>query len=593
MRFSFLISILVFSSSLFVYSGERTVVHLNDFEQVEVKSGGFILPTETQLHIIALGGGTGRSSKFSGSGMYAYGWIINSETRKVVWVMDMDNTHRQKDDRSFDDYVALPAGSYEVYFSAHAFASQSAFTSFNVNIDRRHEFPKENSGRKKGFFWWLEDLFGGNLNKDWKRRTKNWEIEIAVDDRTPNIATYPSPREFSHIIFKATRLGENEHIRQCLTVSKLTPIHIYAIGESVTEDSPADYGWIVDNKTRRRIWAMEHEYLRPAGGDSKNLLFDGTVNFPAGEYTLYFNTDDSHSFVDWNAAPPSDPFNYGITLMTTGEEEKNNVTLSTPKENQNVIVQITRVKNSETSSASFTLKADIRLRVYALGERGNSRRQMVDYGWIMNAKTREKIWTMDIDRTEHAGGAEKNRMIDEVITLPKGTYSVFYQTDDSHAYDDWNSSPPFDPENWGITISGEGDDFNQNAVEKNVTPKEEGVICQIIRVGDGANKIQSFHLVKTEHVRIYALGEGQDHDMFDYGWIENSSTGDIVWEMSYAMTFHAGGARKNRMINTTILLDKGDYNLHYVTDDSHSFGDWNADPPEDPSMWGITLYEQK
>jgi hypothetical protein len=46
------------------------------------------------------------------------------------------------------------------------------------------------------------------------------------------------------------------------------------------------------------------------------------------------------------------------------------------------------------------------------------------------------------------------------------------------------------------------------------------------------------------------------------------------------------------MVNTTIMLDKGSYKLHYVSDDSHSFNNWNTDPPDDPSMWGITVYRQ-
>ncbi|MBI3189567.1 MAG: hypothetical protein HYZ33_02850 [Ignavibacteriales bacterium] len=79
--------------------------------------------------------------------------------------------------------------------------------------------------------------------------------------------------------------------------------------------------------------------------------------------------------------------------------------------------------------------------------------------------------------------------------------------------------------------------------------------------------------------------------MFDYGWIENARTGEVVWEMTYTMTFHAGGARKNRMVNTTIVLDKGEYLLRYVSDDSHSYRDWNMDAPDDPTMWGITLYK--
>ena len=44
------------------------------------------------------------------------------------------------------------------------------------------------------------------------------------------------------------------------------------------------------------------------------------------------------------------------------------------------------------------------------------------------------------------------------------------------------------------------------------------------------------------------------------------------------------------MVNTTLLLEKGEYRLRYKSDDSHSFGDWNTDPPEYPQYWGITLY---
>lgn len=31
-------------------------------------------------------------------------------------------------------------------------------------------------------------------------------------------------------------------------------------------------------------------------------------------------------------------------------------------------------------------------------------------------------------------------------------YRVFYETDGSHSYRDWNSTPPRDPERYGITL---------------------------------------------------------------------------------------------------------------------------------------------
>ncbi|MBI1806869.1 MAG: hypothetical protein HYR76_07455 [Ignavibacteria bacterium] len=574
-------------------AGERLIIQLKDFSQTEVKSGGFTLPSDMSVRIYALGGGE-KNLPFSSSSLYAYGWIINAETRELVWKMDRDNTSREKDDRKFDDSVPLRKGSYEVYFAAYGFSSHSTFSNFNINIDRRDGKSSGEKVKKRGFFYWLEDLFGNDIEKEWKRRSNKWEIDLYTRDDAANVTTFTPPREFPLIVYKATQLGENEHIRQRFVLSKSLSLHVYAIGEMDTRGDLADYGWIVDARSHKRIWEMRKGNLHPAGGADKNVQFNSSVQFPSGDFILYYNTDNSHSFADWNAPPPDDPYNYGITLVATDERDKQYFKLSsTNKEDPNVIARLIEVGNDETRSVSFTIKAESNLRIYALGERGNSRHQMADYGWIINSKTREKVWTMDVDQTEHAGGDDKNRMIDEVITLPKGSYTVFYQTDDSHAYNDWNSSPPFDPEHWGITISGEGDDFKMSTVDKNASAEEAHVIAQIIRVGDHANRTQAFRFDQATHLRVYALGEGQNREMYDYGWIEDAATGKTVWEMTYSMTFHAGGGRKNRVVSTTIMLDKGNYVLHYVTDDSHSFNHWNTDPPDDPTMWGITLYEEK
>jgi hypothetical protein len=576
---------------------EPSVVQLKDFTQMEVKSGGFILPSETRIHIHALGGGSEDMMNDDDGDLYAYGWIINAETRTQVWKMDLDNTSSKKDDRVFNGDIVLPGGSYEVYFAAYAFVSRSSFGRLKVNIDRRKDISGNDTWKltlkRWGFLSWLDGFFGEDIAKEWKQRVKEWGIDVSIADGSTSYTTFSPPKEFPNVLFQAVRLGEREYIKQGFTLKKEMPIHIYALGEATSEEEMADYGWIINATTHKRVWEMQRTHLRPAGGASKNVKFDNTITFPAGEFILYYTTDDSHSFVDWNAAPPDDPFNYGISLIATTESDKPAFKLSTPKEDQNVIAQIVRVGNDETKNTAFTLKKETRVHIYAIGERSLSNRQMVDYGWIINARTREKVWTMDVDKTEHAGGAQKNRMVDEVMTLPKGTYIVYFQTDDSHAYNDWNSPPPLDAEHYGITLTGEGENFTMNNVEKNTEEQESGIIAQIIQVGDDAKEVRTFTLDKPTHVRVYAIGEGQNREMYDYGWIESAAARNIVWEMTYEMTFHAGGGRKNRMVNTTILLDKGEYKLHYVSDDSHSYNNWNTDPPDDPTMWGITLYREE
>ena len=84
------------------------------------------------------------------------------------------------------------------------------------------------------------------------------------------------------------------------------------------------------------------------------------------------------------------------------------------------------------------------------------------------------------------------------------------------------------------------------------------------------------------------MGEGTGNTMHDTAWITDDD-GQVVWEMTYRMTEHAGGARKNRMYSGAIILDSGEYTLHYKSDGSHSYEDWNSTAPDDPESWGVIL----
>lgn len=77
--------------------------------------------------------------------------------------------------------------------------------------------------------------------------------------------------------------------------------------------------------------------------------------------------------------------------------------------------------------------------------------------------------------------------------------------------------------------------------------------------------------------------------MHDYAWIEAAPTGRVVWEMTYGVTEHAGGAKKNRVFDDTLRLEAGEYVVHYESDGAHSAERWNASPPSDPTGWGVTI----
>lgn len=586
-----LLSFLTFKTFNLISAQEKVIIELKNFTNTELKSGGFSSPENFKIHIKATG--SSLDTRNRSENLFAYCWIINSDTREKIWEMNKYNSTKSGKYSKFDDYLNLPAGSYEIYYTCPIFRYSSTFIHIETNIDHRAPDEIIDWELKRGFFYdLLNDWFGGDIRYEFNKIAKNFGVEILVDEKTP-VFLFQPPVEFHNVLYQAVELGENKRIKQAFKITSPITIKIYAIGEITSSDNFADYGYIVDTKTRKRQWEMKPSNLSSAGGSSKNKIFNGDVFFQPGTYVLYYFTDDSHSFADWNALPPYDPLNYGITLIAKNSEDRKYFQLVELEQEDQVISAIIKVGSNELKSKGFTLKKDLDLRVYAIGERYSSRRQMADYGWIIDAKTRQKVWEMTVDQTTHAGGANKNRMVDEIINLPAGNYILFYKTDDSHAYDDWNSAPPYDLENYGITLYAATENFQKDWVQEFSEEKNEHIIAQIIKVKDNANKTEYFELKEPTRIRIYAIGEGFRNEMFDYGWIEDATSNKVIWEMTYSMTFHAGGSRKNRIVNTTLLLDKGSYRLRYKSDDSHSYNNWNDDPPEDAAFWGITLYKEK
>jgi CubicO group peptidase (beta-lactamase class C family) len=125
-------------------------------------------------------------------------------------------------------------------------------------------------------------------------------------------------------------------------------------------------------------------------------------------------------------------------------------------------------------------------------------------------------------------------------------------------------------------------------VQEEFSEAQMGVIAKIADVGNSEHRVADFKMGREGRVRVFCVGEAWEGDEFDYGWIE-STMGDTVWKMEVVKSEHAGGSVKNRMAEETIYLPSGRYRLHYESDSSHSYGNWNAAPP-DQLFWGIVVY---
>ena len=167
---------------------------------------------------------------------------------------------------------------------------------------------------------------------------------------------------------------------------------------------------------------------------------------------MYFRTDGSHAYDDWNAAPPAEAKYWGVSVFpASGRLNPADVAPFERSSSgaRDPIAQLVHMRNDEAARTTFRLARRTQVRVYALGE--GSRDELVDHGWIADS-TGRVVWEMKYDTTEPAGGADKNRVFDGVLTLPAGSYELRYRSDGSHAYGDWNDDPPDDAESWGISV---------------------------------------------------------------------------------------------------------------------------------------------
>lgn len=559
------------------------LVSIRDLSPRELRTAAFVLDAPQDLAIEAVGAeprarrdGSWWGDETERRTWPAAAWILDARTREVVWDLRSAETTREDDGlRRFSGVVRLPAGVYETYYGSFVATSVTYQGSFRDLISRRRS---RNHVR-----------YGGPYVDDGSYR--QFGIEIRGPGRRASAREVASAtRTFTESAIVSLRPGgPDASQRFSFELGRPAAVDIYAIGE-LRRDGRFDYGWILNADTRRRVWQMEYAHTTDGGGAHKNRLVRETIHLPAGRYVAYYVTDDSHDPDEWNVVPPYDPDFWGLTLRIADAPARTAVRPFpwAPVPEGQTIVSLTRIGDDELRSAGFTLRRAMEVRIYALGEGSDPRGEMDDYAWIVNADTHRRVWIMQYGDTREGGGAEKNRLFDGTLRLDPGRYLVYYRSDGSHSYGDWNAAPPAEARLWGVSVFPASGRLDSEAV----APFARGAgqaIAELVRMRDDERSHQTFTLNRPTRVRIYAIGEGVGGEMVDYGWIEDAGSGNTVWRMTYGATTHAGGAEKNRLFDGTIRLPAGRYIVRYETDGSHAYGDWNADPPDEPDAWGITI----
>ncbi len=537
----------------------RALVDLSRLGPSEHRTAGFVLSRPQFLQLEAIGAeprGQDDEVWWSREGedehsWPAAAWIIETSSRAVVWDLRRVTTNRLgKGLRLFTGPIRLPAGVYEVHFASYVTGSvyerDRLFEQFRLSITGpgRPARPRELKEPVQTF------------------------LETAFLRLTPDSGS-------------VARLG--------FEVTHPVEVEVLALGE-LRQRRSYDYGWIQNADTRQLLWRMEWDNTTPAGGTARNRMARDTLHLAAGRYVATFVNDESHRAGAWRATPAVDPVLWGLTLRVKDVATRRSIRKFPwqPVPEGQTIVSLRGIGDDELRSQGFFLRQTLDVRIYAMGECNSLERDIDDGAWLMDLTRKRRAWEMRCNQTLPAGGATKNRLVDTLLRLERGNYTLFYKSDGSHSAKEWNSAPPAEPAYWGVSLFP----ASERLAPGLVGPPERdtvGIIAELIRVRDDRKSRRFFSLEAPTQVRIHALGEATGGDMHDFGWIENGKTGAKVWTMEYAATRPAGGAEKNRLLDSVITLPPGRYVLHYQTDGSHAFGEWNADPPDDPDSWGITL----
>ncbi len=583
-------------------------VRLDDYEMDSLHSIGFEMPRAAKVNVQAVG----LRPRFS-SDLTTYAWILDATTREVVWTMLDESTKRvggKRNLRECDATVDLAPGRYELHAYAGSHWSWGGRTIHIGNLkDIGKLIDKDKNGRwewkgedHEGRWNWNGDKDGnvhidGRDDRNVKREVRDCWVSLSADGLDKNgVRTFEPNGALAGALLRHVGLGDDAIVREGFTLDRPGSLRIYAFAEQPRDaHSPADQGWIVNTRTRERVWEMTERNTRTAGGAEKNRVFDGEVQLEAGTYELVYVTDDSHAAEAWNAPPPEDPLNWGVTVLPGKAFDVASFHVAAVAAEADPLLDMRRVRDDEYLEKPFRLARAGSVRVVALGEWNSGSDDFADRAWIEKAGGGDVVWEMTDDNTVPAGGAEKNRMFDGNVELAAGDYVACYATDGSHAFRSWNAGAPFEPNAWGMALyPGPGvsaTDVKEIAASQ--VHESDDVLARIQAVGNDQHRQAQFKLDRGQKVHVMAVGEGERSGLVDYAWIEDAKSGDVVWEMTYRNSRAAGGARKNRVFDGDVMLDAGTYELHNETDDSHAFPAWNAAAPRDPRRWGAVVTRGK
>jgi hypothetical protein len=509
------------------------------------------------------------------SSLAVYGWILNRATEEVAWKPEPLKTIRDGVKASISDSTQLSPGTYTAYYSTYGPTSKSS---------------------KSGSFL--------GLKPHWTNDPSFWSFSLTSNAPAGTISelknfTENSTSDFTELVWSFVPTRTGQMASQMIQVDSATELKLdMTLAVCSTNCDKLE---LVQLPKSTPVWQLTEDMTTDAGGSKYNRAFEGSVAVAPGLYKISFEAGRNQVSSSWKANPPWAPDNWGVRLYSSNDSQAH---LFDPWSDSEPLVSLLKAESNEDLSLTLELDKTLSVVVYGMGEI-DGEGSNYDYGWIEREGQASYIWEMSYNNSSPAGGDRTNREEMAILTLEPGRYFIHYVSDGSHDFGSWNRSRPSNSERWGIAVfpmnpaEVTADAVRVKAMEQAWRPDgassdvDEVMGTALVRQNKLGNDVQvdeRFVLEKEAILKIVAAGELTSSSSYDYGWIQDLSSGETVWEMTFRNTVPAGGEDRNRRFSGTITLGPGEYLVHFETDLSHSFGSFDDTEPDNGQDWGIAVY---
>ena len=250
----------------------------------------------------------------------------------------------------------------------------------------------------------------------------------------------------------------------------------------------------------------------------------------------------------------------------------------------------------ELRRQAFELDAPAELHVRAAGSLGTANDTLLAaHAWILDASTLRPAWRLHPQTRARSGRIVR---ADTTIRLSGGKYIAYYASlgpslteRQSRSFLDrlfgksesWTS----DASEWELVIQ-HPENTGFRTLDQDEVRDDEHVLWTTGKAGNNESMKEWLLVSDSIRAHLYAIGEIGDR-VYDYGWIRPAEDSVDLWIFSEEVTSWAGGAPANRFFEGGIELAPGIYEVGYLSDGGHAYSSWRANPPFDPSGWGMTL----